>query len=163
MTRHAALRDLSEEHQRMLDFCKVLERCIGSWSPDAHKSVRLFLEFWDSVLRPHIEAEERFVLRGLRDLQEQARFRSDCNALRNLADLVRVSLFDPTLLDAYLGGLVQGLRHHVRVSEWEVFEDVQDQNKPQHLETLGRLMAEFRQKAKAPAMGSMDLDGAGPS
>ncbi|HET6398781.1 MAG TPA: hemerythrin domain-containing protein [Candidatus Thermoplasmatota archaeon] len=161
MTRHHALRPLSEEHQHVLEHCKALEAVIGTWDPRAHHAVRRFLEYWDGTFRIHLEAEERYVIRGLRDLEEQARFRSDCNALRNLADLVRVSTFDPTLMEAYLGGLVQGLRHHVRVAEWEVFEDVQDQVKPPHLETLARILQEFRAKAKGPAMGARTGDGGG--
>lgn len=157
MTRHPALRALSEEHQEVLEHCRSLEPCIGSWEPSGHRAVRRFLEYWDTTLRPHLEAEEGLVIRGLKDLQEQARFRSDSNALRNLVDLVRVSLFDPSLLDAYLGALVQGLRHHVRVAEWEVFEDVQDQNRDDHLKVLGQKLAEFRTR-QAPAMGPADGD-----
>jgi len=151
MTRHPVLRGLSQEHQEVLDQCRQLEACIGTWEPTGHRAVRAFLAYWDRTLRLHLELEEQCVLRGIRDLQEQARFRSDANALRNLIDLVRVNLFDPTVLDAYLGPLVQGLRHHVRVSEWELFEDVQDQNKPQHLESLGRMLEEHRRRATGVA------------
>jgi hemerythrin-like domain-containing protein len=148
MKRHAALQDLSRDHQLMLMQARHIR-----WLEEAHPRAATFadvlaglLAFWESDGEAHLREEEAVLLPALSMLPQQAqRMNDEHAALRHAITQLRAQPNAPTLFA--FGRL---LHDHVRWEERDLFEAAQAQLSEAHLAGIGRRSLAFRAQHSRP-------------
>lgn len=168
MQRHPGLVPLSREHHHGLVMAErlVLGRSTNpraDWPADRTAQARRLVDFFETDLRPHFEAEEahvfpvaaREVAGGDRLVR---RLVDDHDAMRGMVRALAAGgdapgTPDPTPLadlDDRLRAFGERLRRHIRVEERELFERMQDECSPGSLRDLEARLA-AREAARGPS------------
>ena len=164
MQRHPGLVPLSREHHHGLVMAErlVLGRSTNpraDWPADRTAQARRLIDFFETDLRPHFEAEEahvfpvaaREVAGGDRLVR---RLVDDHDAMREMVRALAAGgdapgpPAPPADLDGRLRAFGERLRRHIRVEERELFERMQDECSPGTLRDL-----EARRAAHEAARG----------
>lgn len=144
MKRHAALQDLSRDHQLMLIQARHIR-----WLEEGHKRASTFdvvlsslLAFWKSDGEPHLREEEAVLLPALVAWSHHThRAHEDHAALRHA--IMRLHEQPDTQALFAFGRL---LHDHVRWEERELFEQAQAQLSEAQLLEMGARSLEFREQ-----------------
>ena len=152
MKRHPSLIPLSHEHHDALVLAQglILGRSRAkrsSWPTDRSQQALLVLEFYETVLRRHFEAEEATLFPVAVERLDEGpalvrQLLADHEEIRtHIRALKRTSATD---LDTRLPALGKLLEAHIRTEERVLFERLQQEAAPADLETLGLRLGEMR-------------------
>ena len=161
MQRHPGLVPLSRDHHHGLVMAErlVLGRSTNpraDWPTDRPEQARRLIEFFDTDLRPHFEAEEAHVFpAAARDVAAGEalvqRLVDDHEAMRTMVREIEAGVVDaagdgpaPPLadLDDRLRAFGERLRRHIRIEERELFERMQAECSPETLREIETRLAE---------------------
>ncbi|MHB8634103.1 MAG: hypothetical protein ACYDBQ_09085 [Thermoplasmatota archaeon] len=164
MTRHSALHDLSRDHQAMLLHAKRLEE----GREHTVLAGRAFLRYWDQSLIHHLQEEMDQVVPATKDMELTIQIHTLAQDLEFLVDLLRFSVLDTSTLDWNASRLADSLRRHVRVLEWELFDELQEDLTEADLAALGAGLAAHRNIVRPDSVGPnatepVHLGGAAPN
>ena len=154
MQRHPGLVPLSRDHHHGLVMAErlVLGRSTNpraDWPADRVAQARRLIDFFETDLRPHFEAEEAHVFpAAARDLAAGDRLvrelLDDHEAMRAMVRALADEGLGPASLpdlDDRLRAFGERLRTHIRVEERELFERMQAECSPETLREVGARLA----------------------
>ena len=158
MKRHASLVPLSRDHHHGLVLAQrlILGRSTNpraDWPADRAQQAARLIEFFESDLRPHFEAEEAHVFpAAARHLGDGAsRTRALIAEHETMRTMIRELTDDPTShLDARLTAFGELLKEHIHTEERILFERMQAACDAETLEDLGTRIAEHGGHAGGP-------------
>ncbi len=149
MKRHASLVPLSRDHHHGLVMARrlILGRSTNphaDWPADRARQAKRLVEFFETHLRSHFDAEEVHVFPvAARDLRDgPSRTRALIAEHETMRAMVRGLAADPTsCLEERLTAFGKLLEEHIHTEERVLFEQMQAACEPDVLETLGRPIA----------------------
>jgi len=154
MERHAVLRDLSRDHQTVLQHATRLETAVQAGPQEALKASRSFLDWWSRALRDHLEEESRYVVPKAAERGVAGRFNMIEEKLRNAVGQLQITMMDPQYFRASVVQVPPVLRTHVSFCEANLFEDVEDSLDEAGLAQLGAEMSSFRRSRRPGSIGA---------
>ena len=156
MKRHPSLVPLSRDHHHGLVMAQrlILGRSTNpraDWPADRARQAARLIDFFETDLRPHFEAEEAHVFPAANgSLAEGAdRTRALVAEHETMRAMIRDLVADPTsALEERLTAFGELLRAHIHTEERILFEQMQAACDEEVLETLGARIAEHGRDAR---------------
>lgn len=156
MKRHPSLVPLSRDHHHGLVMAQrlILGRSTNpraDWPADRARQAARLIDFFETDLRPHFEAEEAHVFPAANgNLAEGAdRTRALIAEHETMRAMIRDLVADPTsALEERLTAFGELLRAHIHTEERILFEQMQAACDEEVLETLGARIAEHGRDAR---------------
>ena len=156
MKRHPSLVPLSRDHHHGLVMAQrlILGRSTNpraDWPADRARQAARLIDFFETDLRPHFEAEEAHVFPAANgSLAEGAdRTRALIAEHETMRAMIRDLVADPTsALEERLTAFGELLRAHIHTEERILFEQMQAACDEEVLETLGARIAEHGRDAR---------------
>lgn len=146
-------RDLSNDHRILLQHASRLNHAAQVGRAAAHEASRSYIAYWARAVVYHLLEEERFVLPAAIDQALAGNIRLSNDKMRHQSDWLRVAVIEPSLLSDALRDLAGAIRHHVRLMEFELFDNMAEHMGTKRAAWIRSKSGAYRVLKRPDAMG----------